>query len=170
MPRDIAKIVSDYDVMFHTDVNEVVKNSGNPVDELIFMAKKYVNKLSVDDVTNRELQRFFSLYIEGLYRRKFYWNEINDEINEYTSLIESQNAALKSRAIGYSLLSGMFFMAIHPDAWIAATCALTIGIGTYIGGKKEINKFDDFKQYVVGTYDYKNRLLKQLNNNILSEK
>ncbi len=155
---------------FQSYVTEVNNTSSTPLDELIYRAKKHMHKFDLDEITNRELQRFLAYEVEGLYRRKFYWKEINDEINEYESLLGGQYAALHSRTLGYSSLSGMFMMVIHPDFLVAAASAIIVGAATYISGKKEIKKNETFRQYIVGTRDYHQRLLEQLHNNIIAEK
>lgn len=155
---------------FQSYVNEVNNTSSIPLDELIYRAKKHIHKFDLDEITNRELQRFLAHEVEGLYRRKFHWNEIIEEINDYESLLERQYIALHSKTLRYSSLAGILMMGMHIDFLVATVSAILVGAATYISGKKEIKKNENFRQYIIGTYDYHQRLLEQLHNNIIAEK
>lgn len=170
MKKNIDQIIIDYKREFDSYVESINETSPNPVYDVIYMAKKYVSKLNLDDITSRELQNFLPYYIESLYRRKFYWNEINDEINEYQSLLDGQYAALYSRTLRYASLSGFLMLLIQPNFLIGAASAFITGIATYAHGKKQIKKKERFKNYIIGTNDYNERLIAQLYNNISVEK
>lgn len=170
MKKNIDQIIIDYKREFDSYVERINETSPNPVYDIIYIAKKYVSKFNLDDITSRELQSFLSYYIESLYRRKFYWNEINDEIIEYQSLFDGQYAALYSRTLGYASLSGFLMLVIQPNFLIGAASAFITGIATYVRGRKQIKNNERFKNYIIGTNDYNERLIAQLYNNISVEK
>lgn len=75
-----------------------------------------------------------------------------------------------SRTLGYASLSGFLMLLIQPNFLIGAVSAFITGIATYACEKKQIKKKERFKNYIIGTNDYNERLIAQLYNNISVEK
>ncbi len=162
----LNRIIVDYEKEFNIISYDAYATSKTPLDDLILNAKKYVNTLNISEDESNALQRIMPAYVEGLYRRKFYWNDLLEEIQDNNMFMSQIDMALKARSIMYSSMSGIAALLINPDIRTALATSLMVGVATYFSGGKSLKKHKDFKKDIVGTREYLDKLLDDFKNDL----
>jgi hypothetical protein len=166
--NDLGQVVHDYDTLFLNSIRESGKNN-LALDDHIFMSKKYVNTLDVDEDTNVELQKYFIKHVESLYRATVEPHILNEMIIKQKYSLSSQVEKNMRKLLGVITPALVGLAAYMDTKSIPISVALSAVTFTaiYYGNKNFFDRKSDSLQNIPGTPEYTNKIFYELEDKLI---